>query len=176
MVGETSHATSSNLIFRSWGARFICQQLSKDGICKVGAMAHPSFMSESHVSVVEGKLRNAFVWNQNWNFLSSVVYCCTQYRFAIPTWRTHSNSRNFDRGREIIQYASVLESNPRLRGKALSIPFDMECVMYWFDKTRGNLTDPYEKWSKKHCFESFVSWLNYWLSQVWGSLSCCVCP
>ncbi|KAH7028446.1 dienelactone hydrolase [Macrophomina phaseolina] len=32
-----------------WGARFVCSQLSKAGICKVGAIAHPSFMNESHV-------------------------------------------------------------------------------------------------------------------------------
>ncbi|GLA54140.1 hypothetical protein AnigIFM63604_011670 [Aspergillus niger] len=32
-----------------WGARFVCTQLSKDGICRAGAIAHPSFMHESHV-------------------------------------------------------------------------------------------------------------------------------
>lgn len=40
--------------YRSWGARIVCQHLSKVGVCKVGAMAHPSFMNESHVSAVEG--------------------------------------------------------------------------------------------------------------------------
>ncbi|KAI5270051.1 dienelactone hydrolase [Aureobasidium subglaciale] len=40
----------------SWGARFVCQQLSDDGICNVGAMAHPSFMNESHISGVESPL------------------------------------------------------------------------------------------------------------------------
>jgi hypothetical protein len=46
---------------QSWGARFVCKQLSEDGICKVGAMAHPSFMNESHVSGVEGKSQDIFV-------------------------------------------------------------------------------------------------------------------
>ncbi|KAB5518015.1 dienelactone hydrolase [Coniochaeta sp. 2T2.1] len=32
-----------------WGSRFVCRQLSETGICKVGAIAHPSFMNESHV-------------------------------------------------------------------------------------------------------------------------------
>jgi hypothetical protein len=40
---------------RSWGGRIVCQQLSKNGICSVGAMAHPSFMNESHISGVAGK-------------------------------------------------------------------------------------------------------------------------
>ncbi|RFU74887.1 dienelactone hydrolase [Trichoderma arundinaceum] len=36
-----------------WGARFVCDQLSNTGICKAGAIAHPSFMNESHVFSVE---------------------------------------------------------------------------------------------------------------------------
>lgn len=47
--------------YQSWGARIVCQQLSKDGICKVGAMAHPSFMNESHVSGVEGNRSSLIV-------------------------------------------------------------------------------------------------------------------
>ncbi|KIV94431.1 hypothetical protein PV10_02198 [Exophiala mesophila] len=39
-----------------WGARFVCGQLSKGGICKVGAIAHPSFMSESHLYGVDEPL------------------------------------------------------------------------------------------------------------------------
>ncbi|EXJ83634.1 hypothetical protein A1O1_07258 [Capronia coronata CBS 617.96] len=39
-----------------WGARFVCSQLSKTGICKVGAVAHPSFMMESHVSGIEAPI------------------------------------------------------------------------------------------------------------------------
>ncbi|CAD0013905.1 unnamed protein product, partial [Aureobasidium pullulans] len=40
----------------AWGARIVCQQLSKDGICKAGAIAHPSFMKESHVFGVDAPL------------------------------------------------------------------------------------------------------------------------
>ncbi|KIW12749.1 hypothetical protein PV08_07935 [Exophiala spinifera] len=36
-----------------WGAQSVCKQLSKDGICKAGAVAHPSFMMESHIYGVE---------------------------------------------------------------------------------------------------------------------------
>ncbi|KAL7946820.1 dienelactone hydrolase [Trichoderma barbatum] len=36
-----------------WGARFVCAQLSKAGICNAGAIAHPSFMNESHVFGVD---------------------------------------------------------------------------------------------------------------------------
>ncbi|KAI6441078.1 hypothetical protein MCOR07_007464 [Pyricularia oryzae] len=32
-----------------WGARFVARQLSAEGICKVGAVAHPSFLNESDV-------------------------------------------------------------------------------------------------------------------------------
>ncbi|KAH7325545.1 dienelactone hydrolase [Stachybotrys elegans] len=32
-----------------WGARFVLEQLSDDGICVAGAIAHPSFVNESHV-------------------------------------------------------------------------------------------------------------------------------
>ncbi|KAJ2980782.1 hypothetical protein NQ176_g2436 [Zarea fungicola] len=32
-----------------WGARFVCEQLSDSGICSAGAIAHPSFVKESHV-------------------------------------------------------------------------------------------------------------------------------
>ncbi|KAF5552225.1 dienelactone hydrolase [Fusarium napiforme] len=38
-----------------WGARFVCQQLSADGICKVGAIAHPSFLKESDVFYAQGE-------------------------------------------------------------------------------------------------------------------------
>ncbi len=43
----------------SWGARFVCTQLSKDGFCKAGAIAHPAFMNESHVFNIEGKSPSA---------------------------------------------------------------------------------------------------------------------
>jgi hypothetical protein len=33
----------------------VCQQLSKPGTCKVGAIAHPSFLKESDVSGVDGE-------------------------------------------------------------------------------------------------------------------------
>jgi hypothetical protein len=39
----------------SWGARMVCRQLSRRGICKVGAIAHPSFLKESDVSGVDGE-------------------------------------------------------------------------------------------------------------------------
>ncbi|KAH0199009.1 alpha/beta-hydrolase, partial [Aureobasidium melanogenum] len=39
-----------------WGARFVCHQLSTQGICKVGAVAHPSFLKESHVEAVQAPL------------------------------------------------------------------------------------------------------------------------
>ncbi|EFQ35745.1 dienelactone hydrolase [Colletotrichum graminicola] len=32
-----------------WGARFVLEQLSEEGICAAGAIAHPSFVNESHV-------------------------------------------------------------------------------------------------------------------------------
>lgn len=39
----------------SWGARFVARQLSAEGICKVGAVAHPSFLNESDVFGVNGQ-------------------------------------------------------------------------------------------------------------------------
>ncbi|KAH7399178.1 dienelactone hydrolase [Phaeosphaeria sp. MPI-PUGE-AT-0046c] len=39
-----------------WGARFVCKQLSSSGICKAGAIAHPSFMNESHVSGIKAPI------------------------------------------------------------------------------------------------------------------------
>ncbi|CEL06045.1 hypothetical protein ASPCAL07156 [Aspergillus calidoustus] len=39
-----------------WGARFVCTQLSTDGICKAGAIAHPSFMNESHVRNIDAPI------------------------------------------------------------------------------------------------------------------------
>ncbi|GKZ49915.1 hypothetical protein AbraIFM66951_002624 [Aspergillus brasiliensis] len=37
-----------------WGARFVCQQLSAEGICKAGAIAHPSFLEESDIFKMKG--------------------------------------------------------------------------------------------------------------------------
>lgn len=70
--------------YRSWGARIVCQQLFKDGICKVGAMAHPSFMNESHVSAVEGILEQFYcgIFTVNAS-KSSVIYRCAQYGSAV---------------------------------------------------------------------------------------------
>ncbi|KAF5581242.1 dienelactone hydrolase [Fusarium pseudocircinatum] len=39
-----------------WGARFVRKQLSADGICKVGAIAHPSFLKESDVFYVQAPI------------------------------------------------------------------------------------------------------------------------
>ncbi|GKZ16494.1 hypothetical protein AbraIFM66951_000278 [Aspergillus brasiliensis] len=40
----------------NWGARFVCTQLSKEGFCKAGAIAHPSFMNESHVFGIDAPI------------------------------------------------------------------------------------------------------------------------
>lgn len=42
-------------LLSSWGARFVCRQLSAQGICKAGAVAHPSFLKESDIFRVEGQ-------------------------------------------------------------------------------------------------------------------------
>lgn len=39
----------------SWGARFVCRQLSIQGTCRVGVVAHPSFLKETHVKGVQGE-------------------------------------------------------------------------------------------------------------------------
>jgi len=31
-----------------YGAPYVCDSLAKDGICSVGAFAHPAFLKESH--------------------------------------------------------------------------------------------------------------------------------
>ncbi|RDW79350.1 hypothetical protein BP6252_03988 [Coleophoma cylindrospora] len=50
---KEKYGTSENVEFACvgycWGARFVCQQLSTEGICKVGAIAHPSFLKESDI-------------------------------------------------------------------------------------------------------------------------------
>ncbi|TIA47529.1 dienelactone hydrolase [Aureobasidium pullulans] len=57
---KSTYGTSGSVKFACvgycWGARIVCQQLSKDGICKAGAIAHPSFMKESHVFGVDAPL------------------------------------------------------------------------------------------------------------------------
>ncbi|THX83462.1 dienelactone hydrolase [Aureobasidium pullulans] len=57
---KSRYSTSDSVKFACvgycWGARIVCQQLSKDGVCKAGAIAHPSFMKESHVFGVDGDL------------------------------------------------------------------------------------------------------------------------
>ncbi|KAL7911408.1 dienelactone hydrolase [Trichoderma velutinum] len=42
-----------------WGARFVCEQLSAGGICTAGAIAHPSFVNESHVI----KINAPVIWS-----------------------------------------------------------------------------------------------------------------
>ncbi|KAG9943731.1 alpha/beta-hydrolase, partial [Aureobasidium melanogenum] len=39
-----------------WGARFVCRQLSIQGTCRVGVVAHPSFLKETHVKGVQAPL------------------------------------------------------------------------------------------------------------------------
>ncbi|CAD0111444.1 unnamed protein product, partial [Aureobasidium uvarum] len=103
-----------------WGARIVCQQLSRDGVCKVGAMAHPSFMNESHVSGVDDSLfqpeqraRTVEILTQGEKSFNMQIYSDVSHGFA----------------------------------------------------TRGNLSDPYERWAKEQCFKSFVDWLDHWLSK-----------
>jgi hypothetical protein len=57
------YSTILTMLNRSWGGRIVCQQLTKNGICSVGAMAHPSFMNESHVSGVAGKYKPLRIMN-----------------------------------------------------------------------------------------------------------------
>ncbi|KAH8699323.1 dienelactone hydrolase [Phaeosphaeriaceae sp. PMI808] len=53
--GRSGH-TKFACVGYCWGARFVCTQLSNTGICKVGAVAHPSFIKESHVSGVNAPI------------------------------------------------------------------------------------------------------------------------
>ncbi|KAH8651263.1 dienelactone hydrolase [Xylariales sp. PMI_506] len=54
---KAKYGTSEDVKFACvgycWGARIICQQLSTEGICKAGAVAHPSFLNESDVLKVK---------------------------------------------------------------------------------------------------------------------------
>ncbi|KAJ1334954.1 dienelactone hydrolase family protein [Microdochium nivale] len=52
----TSDKVSFACVGYCWGARFVCKQLSPAGICKVGAVAHPSFLKESDVFGVDAPL------------------------------------------------------------------------------------------------------------------------
>ncbi|KAI6370829.1 hypothetical protein MCOR25_004119 [Pyricularia grisea] len=45
----TSESVKFACVGYCWGARFVARQLSVEGICKVGAVAHPSFLKESDV-------------------------------------------------------------------------------------------------------------------------------
>ncbi|KAF2994369.1 hypothetical protein E8E13_001534 [Curvularia kusanoi] len=53
---ESLSGTKFACVGYCWGARFVCSQLSQGGICKVGAIAHPSFMKESHVVSIRAPL------------------------------------------------------------------------------------------------------------------------
>jgi dienelactone hydrolase len=59
----------------SWGARFVCHQLSTHGICKVGAIAHPSFLKESHVEAVQGEFPNSI----GLTLTNSRMHCMLMY-------------------------------------------------------------------------------------------------
>ncbi|EUC28987.1 hypothetical protein COCCADRAFT_107727 [Bipolaris zeicola 26-R-13] len=126
----TSEKTKFACVGYCWGARIVCQQLSKDGICKVGAIAHPSFMNESHVSAVEAPL---------------YIAAPSTDSLFLPDARART-----------VEILTQSEKN-----------FNMQIfsnVTHGF-ATRGNLTDSYEKWAKEQCFENFVEWFDYWLSQ-----------
>ncbi|KAI4718767.1 dienelactone hydrolase [Aureobasidium sp. EXF-10727] len=112
-----------------WGARIVCQQLATKGICKVGAMAHPSFMNESHVSGVHAPLY-----------------------IAAPSADSLFQPEQRARTVEILTQG-VKHFNMQIYSN----------VGHGF-ATRGNLSDPYERWAKEECFKSFVGWLDYWLS------------
>ncbi|KAI9039898.1 dienelactone hydrolase [Aspergillus affinis] len=54
---KSKYGTSKDVKFACvgycWGARFVCQQLSAEGICKAGAIAHPSFLKERDIPKVD---------------------------------------------------------------------------------------------------------------------------
>ncbi|CAD0092405.1 unnamed protein product [Aureobasidium mustum] len=56
VVAEYGKDTKFACVGYCWGARFVCGQLSERGVCKVGAIAHPSFLSEGHVAGVQAPL------------------------------------------------------------------------------------------------------------------------
>lgn len=43
-----SHADSETFSILSYGAPYVCDQLSEKGICSAGAFAHPAFLKEHH--------------------------------------------------------------------------------------------------------------------------------
>ena len=59
--GPSGHET--HVLGTSWGARFVTHQLSAEGVCQAGAIAHPSFMNESDVFKVNGKRTQDFTEN-----------------------------------------------------------------------------------------------------------------
>lgn len=52
----TSESVKFVAVGYCWGARFVLRQLSTNGICKVGAVAHPSFVTEGDVYGVQAPI------------------------------------------------------------------------------------------------------------------------
>ncbi|KAH7041518.1 dienelactone hydrolase [Microdochium trichocladiopsis] len=66
-----------------WGARFVCVQLSDGGICSAGAIAHPSFVKESHVQNSKGSIAFAVPSTDNLftpEARARVVGICTEQK------------------------------------------------------------------------------------------------
>lgn len=118
----------------SWGARFVCKQLSPAGICKVGAVAHPSFLKESDVFGVDGESSNPNPHNSGNHttqdglplrlWAPEQLTCGSapfprgaQHRQALCACGAEQDSRDPHRGGQTIQLAGLCHRGPRFRGK-----------------------------------------------------------
>ncbi|CZS75194.1 unnamed protein product [Fusarium graminearum] len=140
---KAEYGTSESVKFAAvgycWGARFVTHQLSAEGICSVGAIAHPSFLNESDIFKIKGK--------------KSIPIQIKPIFLSVPATDKLFEPEQRSRTVEILSQGS---------GR-----FNMQIfsnVGHGF-ASRARLTDPYEKWAKEQHFKSFVDWFDFWLGK-----------
>ncbi|CEI63571.1 unnamed protein product [Fusarium venenatum] len=135
---KAEYATSDAVKFAAvgycWGARFVTHQLSAEGICQVGAIAHPSFLNESDVFKVKAD-----------------HHTVEPIFLSVP-----AKDKLFEDEQRTRTVEILTQGSGRFNMQIFSN------VGHGF-ASRGRLTDPYERWAKEQHFKSFVDWFDFWL-------------
>jgi dienelactone hydrolase len=135
----------------SYGAPYVCDQLSDKGICSAGAFAHPAFLKEHHFENLKSESPQPAIRIKNQHRLSDpetiaqlkdpLLLSCSQHDSTFPK---ESRRRAVDIMDEREHKYQVQVFQGVQHGFAL----------------RGDMSDPWQKHCKDQSFEGIVEFFN----------------
>ncbi|KAK3675168.1 hypothetical protein LTR78_005102 [Recurvomyces mirabilis] len=131
-----------------YGAPYVCDSLARDGVCTVGAFAHPAFLKESHFENISSAFCLDFrnLHSSDGHFVEPLFLSCAEIDHTFP---------NEYRNRAV----DILQAGKK--------PFQVQLfqgVEHGF-ALRGDPNNPYERYVKEQSLKGIAEWCEFWLSQ-----------